>query len=279
MFRSVDVQLVRGKLRFSRRLKSVVGCTSRRYGDVRNAGAPSDLLEQFLKLRSDAQFLSFASLFGPLCLFPTRHGPRPMPYRMWSNSEPKFHDEDLGDWRELVGAFHTLLEMAALVRGAPRPKARPRDLFGGNFQAWRSSPSREKRIWAPRLFEWRFQDFVAWCGLRPAIKMGRTPELVFQDSLATVEARAGLSLFGALTAQTMTAAFGQGIALCSACGGRFTPKRRPAFGRRRYCSKCRDAGAPLRDAKAAWRAGESKPRKSGAKRPGTVSASATRAAR
>ena len=60
--------------------------------------------------------------------------------------------------------------------------------------------------------------------------------------------------FGALIVQLMSAATGSALAICSACGTFFVPlRRRPAFGKRRYCRACGRTAA-LRDAKADYRA-------------------------
>lgn len=109
--------------------------------------------------------------------------------------------------------------------------------------------------------QWVFQDkvktFVRHCGLKPALavksKRGEVRmELVFQDARADFLG-SGLSLFGVLTVQLMSAATGSALALCSACGNFFVPRRRqPAFGKRRYCGACGRAAA-LRDAKADYR--------------------------
>ena len=98
-----------------------------------------------------------------------------------------------------------------------------------------------------------FERYVRHCGLRPALtfewhrnwKDSRI-ELVFQDARADLMSF-GLSLFGALTVQLMSAATGSAIAICSACGHSFVPRRRPAFGKRRYCRACGRAAA-VRDA-------------------------------
>jgi hypothetical protein len=64
----------------------------------------------------------------------------------------------------------------------------------------------------------------------------------------------GATLFGALAAQLMVrVADVEGLAICSACGMPYLPTRRPAPNRRNYCSSCRAAGVPLRDALRAHR--------------------------
>jgi len=60
-------------------------------------------------------------------------------------------------------------------------------------------------------------------------------------------------LFGALGSRLLAAVSGRSLALCHHCGGLYQPSRRPAAGRRSYCPACRQAGAPVRDAKRAMR--------------------------
>ena len=64
----------------------------------------------------------------------------------------------------------------------------------------------------------------------------------------------GSGLLGALVVRLMVAIAGaEGLAICSACGLPFVPRRRPVATRRRYCDVCRDDRQPQRDAEAAAR--------------------------
>jgi len=64
----------------------------------------------------------------------------------------------------------------------------------------------------------------------------------------------GSSLFGHLACQLMTIALGHGVAVCSACGKMYGPrKRKPKYGQNNYCSKC-GLKAARRDASSRYRA-------------------------
>jgi hypothetical protein len=62
------------------------------------------------------------------------------------------------------------------------------------------------------------------------------------------------SLFSGLVIQLISVVYqSNGIAICSACGQPFAPKRAPAREKRHYCDQCRSLGRPVRDAVRAHR--------------------------
>ncbi len=64
----------------------------------------------------------------------------------------------------------------------------------------------------------------------------------------------GSSLFAHLACQLMTIALGHGVAVCSACGKMYGPrKRKPKHGQNNYCGKC-GVKAARRDASSRYRA-------------------------
>ena len=230
---------------------------------------PATLLERFLRLRSDENVVKFARRFGPL-----------MPRGLYAEDEkatgrPGEHRESLREWRQLQREFNAVLALVAAVREKKSPAeqtfmelhtlgALPAvdQLTHNNppriLQEWRHYSLSERLTAARSIFMKKIKTYSRYCALRPnlILKSTRTGvrfDLVFQDARADFLG-CGLSLFGALTVQLMSAATGSALALCSGCGDFFIPRRRrPAFGKRRYCRACgrtvavRDAVTDYRD--------------------------------
>ena len=243
---------------------------------------PAGLLEQFIGLHSDRAIQSFAKRYGPLALGSDDAAAIPQP-QSWSWSNQR---ESLKAWRRYQREFNTLLGLAAAVRertaidrdvfaeleehgvSVPVPRATIGVMKAGDpLKAWPSIldnwswwSEQDRQATAARLLTTRTSTFIRWCGIRPAVTFdlrpsGTTTDLLFQDALAD-SLQVGLSLFGALTVQLLAATTGAGFAICSACGRAFVPlRRKPAYGRRRYCTDCGRAAA-VRDAKADQRARE-----------------------
>jgi len=236
------------------------------------------LLESFLRLRSNDQFLRFARRWGPLAprgLYGVgvEHGYGPQTPQANSG----LHTEDLANWRAFQAQLRNVLVLAACVREDQSPSKQTFEelhairllpaVDGFTRLTDRDLPlilndwdrsSKTSRLQTGRaVFLGAIQGFVRHCRLKPALssewRSGHWRlNLVFQDARADF-AGSGLSLFGALTVQAMSAATGSTLAVCSACGNFFVPRRRqPAFGRRRYCHAC-GRGAAMRDAKRAYR--------------------------
>ena len=239
---------------------------------ARHLRPPSSLLERFLGLRSDEGILRFAEKFGPM-------DPRGLHLSEYQEikARPGGHAEALTYWRHVQQESLAMLSLIAAVRERQSPKketfadlyergmlplvssltlAKPGKLppILGN---WETCSLKDRLSTARSVFQEKVRTFVRHCGLKPALAVeskrgGFRMELVFQDARADFRG-SGLSLFGVLTVQLMSAATGSALAICSACGNFFVPKRRqPAFGKRRYCGACGRAAA-LRDAKADYR--------------------------
>lgn len=242
LFVSQSVQCRQGALRFSWGWENITAKTP-----------PTSLLEQFIELQKDKDFVRFAARFGPLALRSTSADSEPSPELL----RPQFgrrttHTESLAAWRHHQARFHGLLAMAALARERRRGTYRDFGLAPpASVVAWMAADKDTKRVWAARLFRWTVHDMMQRCGVTPILDFGTNPRIVFQDNIASLGA--GLSLFGALSVQLLSAASGSGFAVCSACGRAYVPERQPAHGRRRYCPPCRIDGAPIRDAKVAHR--------------------------
>lgn len=232
---------------------------------------PAGLLERFLSLRNDSQFLKFAARFGSLGDWPT---PDYSVVRaiIRGELEPDGNAlrEGLTDWRDRQWEFGKLLAIAAALRAgesfegdvfaafAERGIHVPAgaflgDLLGITSPVWSNRTPGQRRSLAQGLLLHRANELVRSCRIRPALvapdsRTGFRLELVFSGD------NKRLSLMGALVVQLLANATGSGFVSCSSCGTVFVPRRRqPAFGKRRYC---RDCGRPaaLRDAKAAYRA-------------------------
>lgn len=243
---------------------------------------PSELLERFMELRTEQGIQSFAKGYGPLSL--DSDGPNAIPNpQAWNWSKRR---ESLAAWRRYQQEFNALLSLAAAVRERTKidrgsfeefetlgvsvsaPEAtigdmKPRKLrqrWPSILDDWTRWSERDRRAAAARLLTSRTSTFIRWCGVRPVVTLeprgsSTTTDLLFQDAIADYT-KVGLSLFGALTVQLLAAITGAGFAICSACGRAFVPgRRKPAYGRRRYCLSCGRAAA-VRDAKADQRTRE-----------------------
>lgn len=239
---SQDVQCVGGELRFAWG-----------YPNLNVRKPSSTLLERFLGLRTDKGILQFARRCGPLGLFPVADGFEAMPARLRPHLHRGVHREPVKAWRFFQEGLQDLLALAATSREAGTMGTMGDLAYLPKGHDWRRWPARAQRTFADLLFRESLEQLVRQCGLRLTLSTIGAPEFVFQDDIA--EEGWGLSLFGALTAQAMTAVAGSSLAMCSGCGGVFVPNgRQPASGRRRYCQECRERGVPQRDAKADYRA-------------------------
>jgi hypothetical protein len=246
---------------------------------------PANLLERFLRLRTNDAFLKFAQRFGPLGLSGDRADavPDPQPYTHERFVQLGFkQEESLHAWRVYQSEFNVLLAFAADIRERQSPKreiiehldsrgligtVRPRTI--GDFLApqplivevWSTWTLNQRLKFVEGFLRERTTMYVKACRLKPALGLstgrresGPRITLVFQDATSENYMMFGLSLFGALTVQLLASATGSGYAVCSACGSVFVPLRRqPAFGKRRYCRACGRTAA-LKDAKADFRA-------------------------
>lgn len=240
---------------------------------------PQTLLERFLGLHSDKAILRFAERFGPLAPrglygagIETGYGPPSDS----TNDRESLHRESLSVWRRHQSQLNALLTLVSRVRERESPAKETfaklhnlgilpavdrltlPDLRPLILTEWERCSPADRLTTARAVFLKTIETYVCHCGLRPALTLewsrtGSRMELVFQDARADFRGF-GLSLFGALIVQLMSAATGSALAICSACGNFFVPRRRrPAFGKRRYCRMCGRAAA-MRDAKAEYRA-------------------------
>ena len=249
-----------------------------------------DLLEQFLSLSTDQSILRFARAYGSLRGFGAtddfvlRKQQRSfslvvalagLDKRSRQMAVGDEFEEPLDVWRHCRDRFDALLALAAgWKEGAPGLLVIERVLSFGmdgireaNLAKLNTPIARQKEA-ASMLSRWA-QSESRSIHLRPSLRFRRSTdphqpiELVFTDHFSDYYGF-GISLYGALVVQMLSAVTGSGFVTCSSCGSAFVPARRPTQDRRRYCRNC-GRKAALRDAKAAQRQRERQIRESDSK--------------
>lgn len=162
--------------------------------------------------------------------------------------------EPLEAWRRFSREALALLNVAAMLH-----HGRP-----GASEDWAVIYARaektEHRWWEGSKKRWlsferaelvkKINEWLAMGNVRPSFGW-HGPGSVTSIHLAAAEPAHGL--FGALAVQLMLAvARSDGLAICSACGSSYFPRRRPSAGRRHYCENC-GRGAAVRHASATYR--------------------------
>jgi len=242
-----DVELKKGVLKFG-------------WSSPRQMQVPAALLDRFLGLRSDEQFLHFARRYGPL-MIPS--GPESSP-RLYSVGLK----ETLASWREYQAVLARVLSLAAnLLSGADITDPPWSGVLGGfgiqpiYLMGDLTRRNGEKVSWSERTRTQRRQlaaGVVVQCGARIAELFLLRPAFTFAATSARFgfyfASGAGASLGGSLAVQFIHAVSAGGFAICSGCRQPFVPKRQPSQGRRCYCAAkaCR-VNAALRDAQRDWR--------------------------
>lgn len=213
---------------------------------------PANLLERFLAASSADQFLAMASRYGPLLVdergrFDGWYAfERCEPLELWTrhqqlfsdvvglaarlrNSDP-LRDEPWSPALRAVGAADVLLMGDVTLRR-------------GIVPTWSQRTKRDRATLVAGVISYVVAGIVRGAALEP--------NLDFNARRNTFEFRLGQArqdtLYGALATQLLTAVAGAGFWLCANCGRPFVPKRKPAAGRRAFCS------APTCGAKAAIR--------------------------
>ena len=174
-----------------------------------------------------------------------------------------------GQWREPVETWRTRALQArsalAIVSTLDRDEFGPLEDWHRLFPGFASEPSVWRRVselplQPPQLpvhvrAWWRDHDrSLEWAQMRDFItgwieEANVRPKLFIAFRGRRSVTLGGSGLLGAVTVQLLYAITRtHGLVTCSACLAPFTPQRRPAPGRRRYCPTCRANGAPARDA-------------------------------
>jgi hypothetical protein len=251
-------------------------------GIVRRYQVPPNLLDRFLGATTDGEILRFAQRWGQLRVVESADD---WGQKAWTIDLDRFHGtyyrregaailrEPLDGWRHFQTVFRATLKLAAALQENAQRIDRSlllplqsREFFeftSPTTAEWPRWSTAQHRAVAARVLTYWTARLADTCGLRPMLLFEGGHEsaftVVFSDaSSADGSGHWGISLIGALTFQLFTTIAARGFAVCSGCGGPYAPnKRRPSQGRRRYCSRCRAAGIPQRDAKRDYRARES----------------------
>lgn len=158
--------------------------------------------------------------------------------------------EPLDRWRQLSRVARALLNIATFLHNDEFGRRKDWDVlypaFADDDSRWQHQggyPTREEAMG----LEWsRLRDPVTRWLQRADVR----PRLFFGAPGKPTITLGGRALYGALGVQLLFAICRtHGMAVCSGCGKSYPRERRAAHGRRNYCGDCRDAGAPVRDAK------------------------------
>ena len=214
-------------------------------------GIPAELLDQFVPL-SDAsgkKIVQFAKKYGVLLL--------------QRSMDLEVHKETFRAWRQWARRARATLSVAAsLNRDALVDQADWDVLRGWWVDEWDRLPAeRDKTSLLLIQSRWLEDVIGRWfdeAGVRPFYSHQQR-EIGFTNMSGVDEGK--LTTLGVIALQLATAASREKfLAICSSCKVPYSAKRRPAIGRRNYCSQCGHRAA-CRDAQADKRAGLSKPRK------------------
>lgn len=246
----IDLQEDRLVWSMSRRVGDELHTSSRRFVD-------SATLEQFVGLTREGseRILEFARRWGVLDIckhnLPASHNPptHPLPSD-WSTppwctplgNENSYSTgwEPLSVWRDLSAQFRAILNIRACLEGDKTGK--PED--------WRIAVCNESAPYWDQTLESdhdrlaiRVNEFLKMGAVAPFVQWfdydRRQKGLPIQGW--AIKLKFG-GLFGALAAELAFAvARTDGLAICSACAKSYTPRRRPAAGRRQYCDGCKKA--------------------------------------
>lgn len=239
---------------------------------IREARPTEGMLERFVALSGAApeRVVTYARRWGVLGIcrhsLPMTHNPPPIPRK--PGGVPMTWCYPLG-WREgaLWEPIAAWRRYAAQMRALLNIGARVQDGKPGRAEDWQVLyPHPEELVAAPAVV--RPGTFGPWWGhdaeadragvayqLKEWLSMARVElEPAWDEPNRLVLRLAVGGLFGALIVQLMLAITRtDGLAICSACGVAYIPKRRPAANRRRYCTACRRRGAAVRDSSADYR--------------------------
>ncbi len=213
----------------------------------------ANLLAQFIGLKAApaSRILQFAKSWGPLYLckhdLPSTHNrgafnPRPCHPRGWSATAFRpISWEPIKAWRTFASRAEALLNIAAHIQLGKVAPIEEWEASGEDLgqRTWFNSLPASRWALASAINQWldlgNVRPHVEWQPLH------RHP---------TVTEGGSSLLFGALAVQLMLAAVKANWAVCSWCKAKYLPERRPKAGQYNYCPACRDAGVPIREAKA-----------------------------
>lgn len=169
----------------------------------------SDALDAFIRIKTSDQVMNFARRYGPLRL--CKHGLPPMHRRndrerRWC---PPCGTEPIRRWFDYIGRAKTCLDFVAVTKSNPEVIL---------------MPGVGKMIVQDSINEWLGDASVSF-------------ELNWKQR-ATLQLT-GVSVFGALGVQLLSAVTSNTMAVCSGCGlPYFREGRMPQSGRHNYCPEC-----------------------------------------
>ncbi|PWT84126.1 MAG: hypothetical protein C5B58_05235 [Acidobacteria bacterium] len=196
------------------------------------------LLDDFIRLASasDQKILAFARRWGPLYL--CRHA---MPFQHNAPGRAGYDPKDpcmptsfsgagswayerVADWRRYSSDAQKILKLVQI--------------------AWKMSQRERFKSVAFRKAMFAVNEWLSNAGA--VISLGLDPAADGEIAIGVSESA---GVFGLLGLQLMTTLTRSTSPLsCSSCGAGFIPVRLAPSGVRRYCARCRGAGAPVRDA-------------------------------
>lgn len=238
---------------------------------------PVDLLEQFLRIAEGEDAAgavrSFIERFGGLGLCkahnrPVGHEPSLSLRDVGTNfvesgaecsawrtvgfdvqGQLFWHEESIEAWKAWADRFHSLLAHASSLK-TPQPQLQAPDssFLRGLTERRRAAVEPAKAVEVFHRLVGVINGWLADAGVAPRLE---------SDSLGQVTATLGSSgtfpLFGALVLKSIAVITGpRGMVACSGCGQLFSPERKRAASRRKFCSSC--------GLRAAWRLSKRKQR-------------------
>jgi hypothetical protein len=213
------------------------------------------LLEDFVRLPAadDRAIEAYFRKWGPLYICehyrPASHPhtPRATPQHGWwwgcnlLETVGGFYWEPLDVWREYAEIARAMLTIAADLYNGGSGEVNDWRVVLGDETGPLESPQRGRFYLSCVVNGW-----IGSAGVRPSLCWSEKNTMIMLGNRG--------SLFAALATQLLLViGRRRGLARCSSCGRFYTPRRRPAANRRRYCDECgpraavRDASADYRD--------------------------------
>lgn len=217
------------------------------------------LLEDFARLGTadDRAIEAYARQWGVLYIcthnLPSshRHTPRATPQRGWwwrcdlyETGVGGYYWEPLDVWREYAEKARAMLAIASdFYSGGPGKVDDWRVVMGLGDDEPPTGPLESP--WHGRFFlSGAVNNWIGLAGVEPTLCLSEKHTMITWGNRV---------LYGALATQLLLViGRRRGLAICSSCGTFYTPPRRPAANRRRYCRQC-GSRAAVRDASADYR--------------------------
>lgn len=170
----------------------------------------------------------------------------------------EIYGESLSAWRDYSVFAKSLLNIAANLQEEKLGKDNDwQDLHSIGFLGWSHAEKRKEKGYQKNLLQ--FEKILVTDGVNQWLALGNLrPEIEWQNNAIIINFKSASpygSLFAYLALQLLLAVGQQdGLAICSACGMAYIPKRKPASNKRRFCFQCNDSGKPQALASGDYRA-------------------------